>query len=65
MKLNFDRNLFLDFHRRVLFCKKLTVVQMHEYCLGMAFDSSFTVIFSLRRKTARWVTWKSASDREA
>ena len=38
VKLNFDRNLFLDFHRRVLFCKKLTVVQMHEYCLGVAFQ---------------------------
>ncbi len=38
VKLAFDRSLFLDFHRRVLFCKKLTIAQMHEYCLGIAFN---------------------------
>lgn len=38
VKLKFDRNLFLEFHRKVLFCPKLTVAQMHEYCLGIAFN---------------------------
>ena len=37
VKLKFDRNLFYDFHRRILYCKKLTIAQMHEYCLGIAF----------------------------
>ncbi len=37
VKLKFDRNLFLDFHRRILYCKKLTVAQLHQYCLGIAF----------------------------
>ena len=36
-KLNFDRSLFRDFFRKVLLCKKLTIVQMHKYCLGVAF----------------------------
>jgi enoyl-CoA hydratase len=40
VKLKFDRNLFYDFHRRLLYCKKLTIVQMHEYCLGVAFTLS-------------------------
>jgi enoyl-CoA hydratase/carnithine racemase len=38
VKLVFDRNMFLDFHRKILFCKKLTIAQLHEYCLGMAFN---------------------------
>jgi enoyl-CoA hydratase len=38
VKLKFDRNLFLEFHRKVLFCPKLTIAQMHEYCLGIAFN---------------------------
>ncbi|NLT66319.1 MAG: enoyl-CoA hydratase/isomerase family protein [Acidobacteria bacterium] len=38
VKLNFDRNVFLDFHRRILYCKKLTIAQLHTYCLGIAFN---------------------------
>ena len=38
VKMKFDRNLFLEFHRRVLLCPKLTIAQMHEYCLGIAFN---------------------------
>jgi len=37
-KLKFDRYLFLDFHRKILFCQKLTVAQLHGYCLGVAFQ---------------------------
>jgi enoyl-CoA hydratase len=37
VKLNFDKNLFYDFHRRILYCKKLTIAQLHQYCLGIAF----------------------------
>jgi enoyl-CoA hydratase len=37
VKLKFDRNLFYHFHRRILYCNKLTIAQMHEYCLGIAF----------------------------
>ncbi len=38
VKLDFDRSLFLDFHRRILYCKKLTIAQLHTYCLGIAFN---------------------------
>ena len=38
VKLKFDRNLFLEFHRKILFCPKLTIAQMHKYCLGIAFN---------------------------
>lgn len=38
VKVNFDRSLFYDFFRKVLLCKKITVVQMHKYCLGVAFS---------------------------
>lgn len=38
VKLEFDRNVFLDFHRRILYCKKLTIAQIHTYCLGIAFN---------------------------
>jgi len=38
VKLDFDRSLFLDFFRRVLLCKKITIAQLHEYCLGVAFS---------------------------
>jgi len=38
VKLNFDRSLFYEFFSKVLFCKKLTIVQMHKYCLGVAFS---------------------------
>ena len=38
VKLNFDRSLFLEFFRKVLLCKKITIVQMHKYCLGVAFS---------------------------
>jgi enoyl-CoA hydratase len=37
-RLKFDRHLFLDFHRNILFCKKLTIAQLHGYCLGIAFN---------------------------
>jgi len=38
VRLNFDRSLFLEFFRRVLLCKKITIAQLHEYCLGVAFS---------------------------
>lgn len=38
VKINFDRSLFQEFFRKVLLCKKLTIVQMHKYCLGVAFS---------------------------
>jgi enoyl-CoA hydratase len=38
VKLNFDRSLFLEFFRKVLLCRKITIVQMHKYCLGVAFS---------------------------
>src|SRR4030042_5387146 len=38
VKLEFDRNLFVDFHRRILYCKKITIAQLHTYCLGVAFN---------------------------
>jgi enoyl-CoA hydratase len=37
-RLKFDKNLFFDFHNRVLLCPKLTVAQIHGYCLGVAFN---------------------------
>ena len=38
VKLKFDRNLFLEFHRKVLLCPKITIAQLHKYCLGIAFN---------------------------
>jgi enoyl-CoA hydratase len=38
VKLKFDRSLFLEFHRKMLLCPKLTIAQLHEYCLGIAFN---------------------------
>jgi enoyl-CoA hydratase len=38
VRLNFDRSLFLEFFRKVLLCKKITIAQLHEYCLGVAFS---------------------------
>lgn len=38
VRLSYDRSLFLDFFRKVLLCKKITIAQMHEYCLGVAFS---------------------------
>jgi enoyl-CoA hydratase len=38
VKINFDHTLFVDFFRKVLLCKKITIVQMHKYCLGVAFS---------------------------
>lgn len=38
VKLNFDRNLFLEFHRKLLLCTKITIAQLHTYCLGVAFN---------------------------
>ena len=35
VKINFDRSLFLEFMRKVLLCKKITIFQMHKYCLGI------------------------------
>ena len=37
VKLDFDRTLFYEFFRRVLYCKKLTIAQLHGYCLGVMF----------------------------
>ena len=30
--------MFLDFHRKLLYCPKITIAQMHKYCLGIAFN---------------------------
>jgi enoyl-CoA hydratase len=38
VKINFDRGLFQEFFRKVLLCRKITIAQMHEYCLGVAFS---------------------------
>ncbi|MCL4181883.1 MAG: enoyl-CoA hydratase/isomerase family protein [Burkholderiaceae bacterium] len=38
VKIDFDRSLFLEFFRRVLLCRKITIFQMHKYCLGVAFS---------------------------
>lgn len=38
VKIDFDHSLFNDFFRKVMLCKKITIVQMHEYCLGVAFS---------------------------
>jgi enoyl-CoA hydratase len=38
VKLTFDRKMFLDFHRKLLYCPKITIAQMHKYCLGIAFN---------------------------
>jgi enoyl-CoA hydratase len=38
VKLTFDRRMFLDFHRKLLYCPKITIAQMHKYCLGVAFN---------------------------
>jgi enoyl-CoA hydratase len=38
VKLKFDRALFLDFHRRLLYCPKITIAQLHKYALGVAFQ---------------------------
>lgn len=38
VKINFDRSLFLEFFRKVLLCKKITICQMHKYSLGVAFS---------------------------
>ena len=38
VKVDFDRSLFQEFFRKVLLCKKITIAQMHKYCLGVAFS---------------------------
>lgn len=38
VKINFDRSLFLEFTRRVLLCRKITICQMHKYSLGVGFS---------------------------
>jgi enoyl-CoA hydratase len=38
VKLKFDRALFVDFHRRILFSPKITIAQLHKYALGVAFQ---------------------------
>src|SRR5574337_856148 len=35
VKINFDRSLFLEFMRKVLLCRKITIFQLHKYCLGV------------------------------
>lgn len=35
VKLDFDRSLFSDFMKKVLNCRKITIAQMHKYCLGV------------------------------
>jgi enoyl-CoA hydratase len=35
VKIDFDRSLFLEFMRKVLLCRKITICQMHKYCLGV------------------------------
>lgn len=37
-RLNFDRYLFHEFHRKILLCQKITVAQLHGYCLGIALN---------------------------
>jgi len=37
VKITYDRDLFLEFFRRVLLCRKITIAQLHEYCLGVMF----------------------------
>lgn len=38
VKIDFDRSLFQEFFRKVLLCRKITIAQMHKYCLGVAFS---------------------------
>lgn len=38
VKLDFDRSLFLEFFRKVLLCRKITIMQMHKYALGVGFS---------------------------
>ena len=35
VKIDFDRSLFLEFMRKILLCRKITIFQMHKYCLGV------------------------------
>jgi enoyl-CoA hydratase len=37
VRLTYDRNLFLEFFRKVLLCRKITIAQLHGYCLGIMF----------------------------
>jgi enoyl-CoA hydratase len=37
-RLKFDKNLFYTFHKNLLLCSKLTLVQMHGYALGVVFN---------------------------
>jgi enoyl-CoA hydratase len=37
IKITYDRDLFLEFFRRILLCRKITIAQLHEYCLGVMF----------------------------
>lgn len=38
VKIDFDRSLFLEFFRRILLCRKITIMQMHRYALGVGFS---------------------------
>ncbi len=38
VKIDVDHGIFLTFFKRVLLCKKFTIVQMHKYCIGVAFS---------------------------
>ena len=61
-KLKFDRYLFLDFHRKILFCQKLTVAQLQGYCLGVAFQLMLHCDLLIATPTARSVTWRRGWD---
>lgn len=37
VKIMYDRDLFLEFFRKILLCRKITIAQLHEYCLGVMF----------------------------
>jgi len=39
VKLDFDRRMFDTFVKRLLFCTKITIAQLHTYCLGVAFNT--------------------------
>lgn len=37
VRIKFDRDLFLELFRRILLCRKITIAQLHGYCLGVSF----------------------------
>ena len=38
VKIRYDRHLFYDLFSRVLLCSKITIAQLHGYCLGVMFS---------------------------